>query len=828
MPIEDQRTTRADEGLIPLDDLPFAKRVIATLLGKLLTYMGVQHRASFVQGREEGFVSGRMAGHSAGHTAGRAEGIKEGKQTLEIVDRRSKARSAPGVDDNLFDPWAFPIDEPLRARIRADVHAKLPPHKHPTPDQWEMIFSTTPTACVVAGAGSGKSTTLVLRILLLHHYLGFELSSLTVVTFTNMSRADFIKKLTETFAIWGIQLAPQEAKSVVCTFHSKILRFIRGLPGIDRIVPFEFCGGGAAKAEDSAREDDENAMPFETRVSGGQLDLLNAAYTTLYTSDEEFRSLVQILYRLSLLPQAIDTENEQTKKQLSYIRLASRSDASSMDAVESEWSRAGKWPIAGITPTREVIKVHGHPFQVHGKIESLGAHVILLPDRIPGGEFIRPGGRVSLGQELGLKQIIFRAYCDVPVIWLREPDATGGLLEWLADSASIAPGFKYQVSGELAPASLLECFVAAATFIENLGLDVPATVAGMSFPVHDPDRVFFRALAIFWPAFEDHLDRQTPKIMTFNRMFSLFGESSSSNLRGITDATLRSMSHLMIDEFQDISPQIVSWVRATQAEVRRRGAALHAGRRAQHGSLLCVGDDWQSIYGWRGSAPKFFMEFEKEFKSPACTRVMLRENFRSHQHVIDAAEHIVRSAPSIPGKKAIAAGPAAANPVPVAIHDRDDELMLNLVRQHYHAGESVMVLFRRGEDGKTARSQLSDLVYLDSKLREKDRRLKLLTYHRSKGLEADAVFLIGDCIHMTNSPYKNQTYRAAGLGGSNDPTPFDHSQKDEILRLAYVAITRAARHCYWFINASPGAESRPKASACIVANQPYFQDHRKR
>jgi hypothetical protein len=35
--------------------------------------------------------------------------------------------------------------------------------------------------------------------------------------------------------------------------------------------------------------------------------------------------------------------------------------------------------------------------------------------------------------------------------------------------------------------------------------------------------------------------------------------------------------------------------------------------RAQRSSLLCVGDDWQSIYGWRGSSPKYFMEFNKEF-----------------------------------------------------------------------------------------------------------------------------------------------------------------------------------------------------------------------
>jgi superfamily I DNA/RNA helicase len=85
-------------------------------------------------------------------------------------------------------------------------------------------------------------------------------------------------------------------------------------------------------------------------------------------------------------------------------------------------------------------------------------------------------------------------------------------------------------------------------------------------------------------------------------------------------------------------------------------AGAACGARAQRSSLLCVGDDWQSIYGWRGSSPKYFMEFNKEFPSPTTTRVMLSENFRSHQHIIDAAEHIVKAAPAISGKKAKASG----------------------------------------------------------------------------------------------------------------------------------------------------------------------------
>ncbi|WP_244140707.1 3'-5' exonuclease [Burkholderia sp. BCC1047] len=124
-----------------------------------------------------------------------------------------------------------------------------------------------------------------------------------------------------------------------------------------------------------------------------------------------------------------------------------------------------------------------------------------------------------------------------------------------------------------------------------------------------------------------------------------------------------------------------------------------------------------------------------------------------------------------------------------------------------------MVLFRRRDDGEAMKQLLADLIKVDKRLPEKKQRLKLLTYHRSKGLEAVAVFLIGDCVHMTDSPYKNQAYIAAGLGADNDITPFDTAQRHEILRLAYVAITRAARQCFWFIGAPTGAQGRPRASA---------------
>ena len=64
------------------------------------------------------------------------------------------------------------------------------------------------------------------------------------------------------------------------------------------------------------------------------------------------------------------------------------------------------------------------------------------------------------------------------------------------------------------------------------------------------------------------------------------------------------------------------------------------------------------------------MEFTKAFAAPANTRVMLVDNYRCQQQVIDAAEHLVKGTPAIAGKKARASAAAIAGLVKV--FDRDE------------------------------------------------------------------------------------------------------------------------------------------------------------
>lgn len=83
-------------------------------------------------------------------------------------------------------------------------------------------------------------------------------------------------------------------------------------------------------------------------------------------------------------------------------------------------------------------------------------------------------------------------------------------------------------------------------------------------------------------------------------------------------------SYILVDEFQDISPM--------QYEIIRLLAAPEQ-------NLFVVGDDDQSIYGFRGASPDSIQRFLADF--PKARQILLDVNFRCHQEIVEAAGKVV-------------------------------------------------------------------------------------------------------------------------------------------------------------------------------------------
>ena len=238
--------------------------------------------------------------------------------------------------------------------------------------------------------------------------------------------------------------------------------------------------------------------------------------------------------------------------------------------------------------------------------------------------------------------------------------------------------------------------------------------------------------------------------------------------------------YILVDEFQDVNNLQVDLLNLILTP---------------RNYLFCVGDDWQSIYGFRGSNVDYIIEFQKHF--PGSKVIKFDTNYRSTANIVDASNEVIKFNKFKVEKEIFALKKSSAKICVFAGSSEEDNARFAAeeVSRLYESGfgvDDILFLYRRTKMLEPYREEF----------RDQRMKLKGKTIHGAKGLEARIVFIIG----LTDGP-----------GGFPDIWLMDRIFQtikksdvnllmEEERRLFYVALTRAKEKVY--LLTEKGNESR--------------------
>jgi DNA helicase II / ATP-dependent DNA helicase PcrA len=122
------------------------------------------------------------------------------------------------------------------------------------------------------------------------------------------------------------------------------------------------------------------------------------------------------------------------------------------------------------------------------------------------------------------------------------------------------------------------------------------------------------------------------------------------------------IDHILVDEYQDVNGLQVDIVRSL---------------RSRCDDVTAVGDDMQSIYGWRCSSPEHILGFASDF--PGASVVTLEHNYRSSQQILDTANSIGAQADRTYRKQLFSSPERGAGGRPELVFCRDETAQATLV-----------------------------------------------------------------------------------------------------------------------------------------------------
>ena len=155
--------------------------------------------------------------------------------------------------------------------------------------------------------------------------------------------------------------------------------------------------------------------------------------------------------------------------------------------------------------------------------------------------------------------------------------------------------------------------------------------------------------------------------------------------------------YIMVDEYQDTNKVQYDIV-----------AKLAAGS----GNLFVVGDDDQSIYGWRGANIDNILEFEKDF--PGAVVIRMEQNYRSHQHILNAANKVICNNSARLGKQLWSQITTGQKPLEFEAENDGEEALFvatkidSILREGKYKPSDIAVLYRTNSQSRILENKLKE------------------------------------------------------------------------------------------------------------------------
>ena len=245
-----------------------------------------------------------------------------------------------------------------------------------------------------------------------------------------------------------------------------------------------------------------------------------------------------------------------------------------------------------------------------------------------------------------------------------------------------------------------------------------------------------------------------------------------------TDKKIIDFDYLIIDEYQDISYE-------------RYELAMELSK-INNLKLTAIGDDWQTIFSFAGSKIDYIINFQKYF--PSSRVFIINKSYRNPKGIVESAgTFMMKNSAQI--KKYLESNINVPNPIIFVEYAKYmDEVLKEIIKEIYkkNPNDTILLLSRRNKTINELFLGDDFADSIDTKVIMKElpkASLDAMTIHKAKGLTADQVIIIDPYIAEENGNF----WLISLFESKHEKEPVEDAEER---RIFYVALTRTKNKVY--------------------------------